>query len=1350
MSKALTSSRIALKVAYLALSTLIILLAVLYFARLQASAATPQVTFERDGGSVTATATPTGSDELKFLRNADSEQYWAWDIVADDDDCNANDFIASREALRVTDANSATLVVAASAAEVAADQNLCLKVLYGSGSANAQQFREAYVSYLFDVTAPEIDVTQAALALTARSMDSSGIQSWSSYNSATILTTCDESVDGNIVYVAENPLSGNNHYTLALTTAQDNYYCFKAQDGQGNTGHSEPLQVDTSAPQLSVDQPDESAMVTVTIDANPGTADIDVDSWQYVQTTQACTTAGNWRDLDVLTDDLNDERAVVSFSRSIVGRTYCFRVADEAGNYAHVQHQVASINEPPVVNRPSQNRQTVTVTATDRQYLNNSSWQYTVTSSQDCHGGLTGWQDTSSTGFSSDSQRNKASLDLTEVEINEDTQNKWLCFRVSDNVADNWGYRALDVDSSQPTINVRQDNSVLRASAPSADQAISSTWRYVRHTSSFDCDEDAFEIYTPIRSGTTVNLTSNDIGDYFCFRVADRHDNFGYSTPYRVRSLDTAAPKISATQDNKYLTLFAAASENVDNDTWGVAPGYSKQPDCEEIDSYLYDEVEERTVELDERDTGDWFCIRAADESDNYGYYSLRIKAVDATAPRVEVDRVENTLKASTTAEDVDKNSWQYAVSDANDRFDCDDLNRDLDFNTADDENDRVALSESDNDKYFCFRVADKAGNYGYDRSDQVYDVEPAPILTITQLTAEKRLEILTDATDVDGLTWGWAVFSSDPGDCSSVRFTEISHNQITRNTRRIFVNNIADTQDGHYYCFRVADTSSVYGTNYGYGKHRYDLTAPTIKFAFANNVLTVSSDDDDVDATTWYYAKFTSVVDCSSVEINSALPYRKVSLTAADNGSYFCFRVADKVKNVAYARYAVNNIDDDSIPKIDILQTKLVIIASSADRDIDTQSWRYALTVDEPYCGLDHGLSLVKNSGALYKVDLSKVSNNYNWVCFQVADKADNKGFAKIEIDRTAPTILIKQNNVTLVVSSADEDLDTHSWAYVKSDDDLNCKSADFNKLDFSSQEIAFDLTVADSNKYFCFKVSDKVGNDAFKKTRIAPMDMSAPVIKLSQTNNVLSASATNVDDDSWQYARSRNDLNCSKTGKLSFSAASATNKRLTISASDNGYWYCFKVKGSNATDGYAKILVNSIDTRAPKVEVVQSDDVILATADESGVTWHYVILTSAADECLVAAFGAMAHIEKGNQVTLSANDNGLVYCFRATDAAGNAGFDSVKVDIDVDSDDDDGSGTPGTEDPDDDKTTTGDGTTKDDDDDEEGIFGENTNWLITGAAVVVLLIAIVAIIFWIVKGKDKDMDNSDDVEYM
>ena len=1285
------------KSAYVGLSVVATLLIILISTQMKASAAAPRVVFasapSNTAGSIdiTATATTSGSDTLSFLSSSNANtrrQYWNWGTVSDAADCDANGFSDEGDADRSGTSNAVTFTVT----KPTTDTHFCIKVLYSSSS--SQSFRAYYAHYFHDVTAPEIEVSQSGLTLNTLSNDPSGIKTWEVWSASTQPSACDDS----LTYLTTTSTGKNKHSETLTANDNDKWYCFHAVDKQDNDGYSDSIQIDTASPTLSTSQSEDSATVELSVnqdddgDNTPDSnTDIDVDSWQYVQTSRNCESTSGWRDLSQLTDVLDQDGAEIVFGRSQVNRAYCFRVADEAENYAYASHTIGNINEPPVINRLYQNKQSVIATATDRQYLADNSWQYTVNDDQTCNSSLSNWQSVGSNGFSSNDQQNQVTLDISEVVIDESTDNQWLCLRVSDNIADNYGYRSLDVDAKAPNVNLAQNNNVLKASAPTADKAISSSWRYVSHTSRFNCDEDAFDLYTPVKSDSTVNLVDSQKGDYFCFRVADRHYNYGYSTRYRVKSLDTVAPKITAKQDNNLLTVAPVDDATVDKDTWGYYEAGNSEPDCEEISDSNYDDIDDLTVELNERDTGDWFCVRAADNYDNYGYYSLRIKAVDATAPRVTVDREDNTLEASTTAEDVNNASWQYAVSDANDRFDCDYSNEDLVFNTASASNDTVELEEDDDDKYYCFRVADKAGNYGYGRSDQIYDVEPAPKITIVQHTVNKRLEISTNATDVDGLTWGWAVFSSDPGDCSSVRFTEISHSQITTNTRRIFVNNIADTQDGHYYCFRVADTSNTYGVNYGYGKHRYDLTAPTIKFAFANNVLTVSADDADLDAATWHYAKFTSAVDCENVEIASALPYRKVSLTAADNGSYFCFRVADKVKNVAYARYAVNNIDDDSIPKIDILQTKLVIIASSADRDIDASSWRYALAPSEPHCDLGNKLTFTKNSGALNKVDLSKVSKTYTWVCFKVSDKTGNEGFAKVEIDRTAPTILIKQNNVTLVVSSTDEDLNTRSWAYAKSDDDLNCKSADFNKLDFSSQKISFDLTVADSNKYFCFKVSDKVGNDAFKKTRIAPMDMSAPVIKLSQTNNVLSASATKVDDSSWQYARSRNDLNCSKTGQLSFSAASASNKRLAVSAADNGYWYCFKVEGSNGADGYAKILVNSIDTRAPKVEVVQSDDVILATADESGVTWHYVILTSAAEECLAAAFGATAHIEKGNQVTLSAADNGLVYCFRATDAADNAGFDSVKVDVDVDSDDDDDSGTSGT-DPDDDSDDDGD----------------------------------------------------------
>ena len=1377
MRKALPGPRIAWKIAYVALSALLTLSAVLYFANLQASAAVPQVTFERDGTDVTATAMPSGSDELKFLRNAGNEQHWEWSIVDDASKCNTSDFVASNEALRVADdSNDATMTVTSTSA----DQHLCLKVLYGSSG--SQQFRELYASFFFDTTAPEVEVSQDGLTLTARSDDPSGIESWESVTTALDPANCD--VDNvNLTYVLEDPASGNNYYNVSLTEAQnDSYYCFKATDGQGNVAVSDVYQVDTVAPSLTVAQPNESATVILTVaqdddndvDTVEDNSDIDVDSWQYAQTTQPCDNVGNWRDLDTLTSNLDQNQASITFSRSATGRNYCFRVADEAGNYFEINHQITAINEPPVINRLYQSKQSVVATATDRQYLNNSSWQYAVTNDADCDSSLTGWRSLGS-AFSSDANRNQATLDLTQADIDESSGNRWLCFRVNDNVASNYGYRSLDVDALEPAVNIQQDNSVLRASAPSADGALSSTWRYVRHTSSFVCDEDAFDLYTPVRSGARVNLNSSDIGDYFCFRIADRHDNYGYSNAYRVRSLDTVAPEITATQDNRYLNLEAEAGENVDHDTWGYAPGYSSQPDCEDIADSRYETVEDRTIELDESDIGDWFCIRAADDFDNYGYHSIRIRAVDATAPRVTVDRENNTLEASTTAEDVNDNSWQYAVSEANDRFNCDDSNDDLDFNNASSSNDRVELVEDDSDKYYCFRVADKADNYGYGLSEQVYDVESAPEIAIIQHTANNRLEVSTDATDVDGLTWGWATFNTDPGDCSSVRYTDISHSQITTNTRRIFINNISETQNGKYYCFRVADTSNVYGDNYGYGKHRYDLTAPSIRFELSNNILTVISDDADVDNTSWTFAKFDQAVDCEEATIDQALPYRKVALSEADNGSYLCFEVTDENGNVAHARYQVAGIEDDSIPEIDISQTKYAIIATSADSDIDASTWRYALASSEPYCDLGHTLTLVKNTGALNKVDLTKVSETRTWVCFEVTDTAGNQGFAKIEIDRQAPSIQIQQNNVVLVVESEDEDLDPRSWAYAKSDSDVCDDSVSFTKLDFSSKKVSFDLTAADGGKYFCFKVSDKVGNETYEPTHIDPIDVSAPVIRFTRDNNVLNASATNVDDSSWQYARSESDLDCSDEGNLLFSSAASSNAGQVLSVADNGYWYCFKVRGDNGLDGYAKILVNNVDTRAPKVKAVQKGDIVLATAGESVASWHYVVMSSG--ECGPTAFEAAAQVNLGNQATVDATDDGLVYCFRATDDSGNTGYDSIRVKVKVRTVVDDGSK--------DDDTTTDDGTTDDgttddddevpgldddgsdvdsddddadeddvdeddddaaDDDDDGDDDGIGTRGWLIAASVAVILIATIVLIVWASKGKGPDNGSDDD----
>ena len=355
-----------------------------------------------------------------------------------------------------------------------------------------------------------------------------------------------------------------------------------------------------------------------------------------------------------------------------------------------------------------------------------------------------------------------------------------------------------------------------------------------------------------------------------------------------------------------------------------------------------------------------------------------------------------------------------------------------------------------------------------------------------------------------------------------------------------------------------------------------------------ADNVLTVSSSATDIDATSWRYARFSVTTDCAKASINRTLPTgNKFALTAADNGSWFCFRVSDTSSNVGYARYEVSGITADAAPTINITQTKLVVIATSADADLNASSWRYAFSAAEPFCGPGNNLVFIYNQGSPNRVNLAGLGSSHNWICFRVSDTGGNVGYAKLQLDRQAPTIKIVQSGTELTVEGTDADLNAKSWSYAKSDSDMTCDaSVSFTKLDFNSGKISFDLTAADSGKTFCFRVADRIGNYGYEKIKIDPISLSAPVVTVEQSDTRLTVSADNVDDGSWQYVRSSSDVNCSSANTLSFNAASAANKRVSLETSDNGNWFCFRVRGNNGTYGYAKILVDNVTEQTAPVE--------------------------------------------------------------------------------------------------------------------------------------------------------------------
>ena len=1331
----------------------LIVLAFLYFSWLRVQATPPTVSFEREGSVVTITSAPRTGYEMKYL-GLEGNEHWLYTTVASESRCSARYFSGGQKAYWIPDTLEAEFTFDDTSTQ---DVNFCIKVLYGLTN-NNNSWLEYYAYFSVDKTAPTMTLAQNGLFLEITATDSSGIRDWYMASSTSQITDCTFSsyaaIDPSLITITT---SGQKQIAKVTLTSLDNdlYYCVRLTDNQDNDAYStDDFQVDTIAPVLSANQ--DNAVLTITVrqdddqdNNNDGNSDIDVSSWQYaIVSNNVCNVSTrNWRDITHLTDDATKDRALITLTTSIDDRTYCFRVADEAKNSAYALISVDTINSPPVLSSVGQNNKNeITVSATDNNYLNNSSWQYAITETKVCNSQTTGWQTDGLSSTTTNSRSGKIVIDLSRTDVNDAEEDQWICIRVADNLDSNYGYRNLKIDVVAPVVTVTQRNSVLTASSKSSGVS-SSTWRYVTDSHNFDCDEDAFDIFT-VRSSRTVYLNSNHINDYFCFRVSDSKGNIGYSRTHRVRSLDTTPPTISLQQVNDVLKL--SASGNADDQTWGWDRVSKSQPDDCEDQSYR-DANDDQTVDLDEDDISYWFCIRVADAHGNYSYKAIKIKSVDATHPSVNVVQTVHMLTASSASEDLDTSSWQYAISRINDEFDCDEDNNNLRFNSPRSTNKSVQLQESDHNKFYCFRVKDKSGNFGYGLSQQVFFDAP-PKLTVVQKSHLKRLEVSTDATDVDGYTWAWSTFNRNPGDCSKVAYTEVDDVHLTLRTNKIVVSDIADSSNGNYYCFRVADTSSEDDLNYGYAKHRYDITPAMVRFNFDvdTNILTVSSTSSDVDHSTWRYAKFSSQPNCDgTTELAYGIPaQRQFTLTEADNNHWLCFRVANSGGYYAYGLYLVENVKDDMRPVINITQTPHLVIASSASKVLDVNSWRYVITVNEPSCDLSTNLVFSHNQASPNQLSLNQVSHSYNWICFKVATKQGQVGYAKVKIDRQSPIMEAIQNNAILEVKATDDNLNIASWQYLRSEAAIDCRLVDNSKyvsikVADDSRAVTFELTKEDNGLHYCISVADTIGHRSYTRVAIADLQLDAPKVSVKQSGNYLKFSVTtDVDKNSWYYTKSlinAKDIDCQADNDDNLNFAKLTAANIKLDESDNGRWYCLKVTGDNGIDGYAKVLVANVDTAAPGLEVVKEADSVVVQADEEITKWQYVILEDS-ENCNAVAFASKSTVFEGNQFTITAADDGIRYCFRAYDKAGNHTYKIVGVDYDKSSVKDTAVITATPTDKDDQPKDSDKEDDSDDDDD-----SDRNNLLIIAASVAVGLLVVTGVVIFINHRKQDDGDDVD-----
>ena len=300
-------------------------------------------------------------------------------------------------------------------------------------------------------------------------------------------------------------------------------------------------------------------------------------------------------------------------------------------------------------------------------------------------------------------------------------------------------------------------------------------------------------------------------------------------------------------------------------------------------------------------------------------------------------------------------------------------------------------------------------------------------------------------------------------------------------------------------------------------------------------------------------------------------------------------------------------------------------------------------------------------------------------------------------------------------------------------------------------------------------------------------------PVLSIIHDNTLLVASATdnNLDADSWQYAGPLDYEPDCEFDNLSYSLASASANRRTLTEDDNGKWYCFKVGDGDGNSGFAEYQVTGVviereparpePVAQPEVTVNQEGDILQASTEESLISpvWQALFVESSTD-CSAAAF-ARADAERiagTSRITgLTPQDNGRIYCFRVSDSGQSHGYDSIvisgvtvpatatpislpaptpstpQVSTPVrapapspqheNGDEEDADDT----DPEDEDTDEADGDKNEDKDDEEG--GDNDNLRLVGVAIVVAgIMALIGVLIFSRKQSGSDDGDIEDEE--
>ena len=1198
--------------------------------------AAPVISLTQDQNSVDATATMAGDPTVDTASWAHS------DVLTSDPTCS--------EATYNTAGSSENTAPVDSGDD---GDYICFKVANSLGV-------YSYAEWTIDFTAPTVTVAQSGSTLTASATDAGvGLGASPVFKHTAALNTT-ATCNSSQTY-------GTSAKTITNATTNKRY-CFSVKDQAGNTGYG-GVNVNLKAPVISLTQDQNSVDATATMAGDPT---IDTASWAHS---------------DVLTSDPTCSEATYNTAGSSEntapvdsgddGDYICFKVANSLGVYSYAEWTI-DFTAPTVT--VAQNGSTLTASATDAGVglgaspvfkhtaaLNttatcNSSQTYgtsaktitnATTNKRYCfsvkdQAGNTGYGgvnvnltapvisltqdqnsvdatatmagdptiDTASWAHSdvltsdptcSEATYNTAGSSENTAPVDSGDDGDWVCFKVANSLGV-YSYAEWTIDFTAPVVNVSQTGTTLTASSTATDLPATPVWQKSAALGSnpTSCSDSSI-------SYSNGNIVSNAVsGKYYCFKVTDKQSNTGYgkATP------DTTKPSLTLVQANDRIKLQSTAGLS---DIKYFITG--TDPDCDNNDDWDNAKSGSTTTAMDDND---WACFRGKNSNSVYGYADLQLLASKRTqtetaspvTPAVSLKQVNDTVVAAGDG----ILSWAWRVNPDNG------CSQSTSFSDGQVGFESTVTGLAHDDRV-CFRALGRSGLYGY--AGLTVNLNQPALSFVQNQSRVLATAVAPDSTGLDYNSWANSGLLAAGTDCSTAGYNPAGAGQNS-----LAIGSDKPGQNGRTVCFMVKNSLEVAG----YGHWTVDFTAPAVTVVQNNTSLIASSLATDLDPVNpWHYGPAGSDVDCDRLDLSAWRVGRTVDQTA--DGDWYCFRATDDKGNTGYGRLGV----DLTKPVLTVVQKNNRVSLSSAGSFYNISHFTSGL---EPDCD---DSDTFDQTG-----DQTAVMDDDHWVCFRASNAVGVYNFAKLQINLTPVTVTVSQSN-DQVQAQADGQPDSSSWANFMTDDDqpADCDtSGSFGQAGPGNQTVA--VSRDQDRRWLCFMVVNNLGLTGYGQHQI---DYTAPVLTISQNGNSLQVTSSDTDlaDEAYYHSRGYDSqTDCSGLTGSDYSSGD------TVTETEDGQYYCFRVDDQNGNSGYgfyqlpapAPAAIASV-TGPPAGSLTAS--IIngqLSLTSWAGLTnWQYVFIGSG-QSCNGAAFsfGASA----GTVVDLTVAPAASRLCFRAVDANG------------------------------------------------------------------------------------------------